>query len=80
VLAFSLMLRDKLNATGRYKVLLTRETDVFVELHARREFAERHMASLFVAVHADYAQASARCHHLFAARIGLEPTAALGQG
>ncbi|HMF13362.1 MAG TPA: N-acetylmuramoyl-L-alanine amidase, partial [Gemmataceae bacterium] len=56
VLAFSLKLRDKLQSTGRYKVLLTRETDTFVELNARREFAERQLASLFVAVHADYAQ------------------------
>jgi len=80
VLAFSLMLRDKLNATGRYKVLMTRDTDVFVELHARREFAERHMASLFVAVHADYAQASARGATIYSlrarsARISrIEPT------
>jgi N-acetylmuramoyl-L-alanine amidase len=54
VLAFSLKLRDKLNATGRYKVLLTRDTDVFVELNERREFAERNQAALFIAVHADY--------------------------
>ena len=81
VLAFSLMLRDKLNATGRYKVLMTRDTDVFVELHKRREFAEQHMASLFVAVHADYAQSEgARRHHLLAARVGVERPAALGQG
>src|SRR5262249_21693646 len=46
VLAFSLKLRDKLSATGRYKVLLTRETDVFVELNARRGFAERNGAAL----------------------------------
>jgi N-acetylmuramoyl-L-alanine amidase len=68
VLAFSLMLRDKLNATGRYKVLMTRETDVFVELNARREFAERHMASLFVAVHADYARSSARGATIYSLR------------
>src|SRR5215467_765310 len=68
VLAFSLVLRDKLNATGRYKVLMTRDKDVFVELHARREFAEQHMASLFVAVHADYAQASARGATIYSLR------------
>jgi N-acetylmuramoyl-L-alanine amidase len=68
VLAFSLMLRDKLNATGRYKVLMTRERDEFVELHARREFAERHQALLFVAVHADYAQASARGATIYSLR------------
>jgi N-acetylmuramoyl-L-alanine amidase len=68
VLAFSLMLRDKLNATGRYKVLMTRDKDVFVELNKRREFAEHHMASLFVAVHADYAQSSARGATIYSLR------------
>jgi N-acetylmuramoyl-L-alanine amidase len=68
VLAFSLTLRDKLNATGRYKVLMTRDTDTFVELNARREFAEKHMASLFVAVHADYANAKARGATIYSLR------------
>jgi N-acetylmuramoyl-L-alanine amidase len=68
VLAFGLKLRDKLNATGRYKVLMTRERDEFVELHARREFAERHRASLFVAVHADYAQSRARGATIYSLR------------
>ena len=68
VLAFSLKLRDKLQATGRYKVLLTRETDTFVELNARREFAERQLASLFVAVHADYAQSKARGATIYSLR------------
>ena len=64
----SLKLRDKLQATGRYKVLLTRETDTFVELNARREFAERQLASLFVAVHADYAQSKARGATIYSLR------------
>lgn len=68
VLAFSLMLRDKLNATGRYKVLMTRDTDLFVELNKRREFAEHNLAQLFVAVHADYAQASARGATIYSLR------------
>ena len=68
VLAFSLMLRDKLNATGRYKVLMTRDTDVFVELNKRREFAEHNLAPLFVAVHADYAQSSARGATIYSLR------------
>jgi N-acetylmuramoyl-L-alanine amidase len=68
VLAFSLKLRDKLQSTGRYKVLLTRETDTFVELNARREFAERQLASLFVAVHADYAQSNARGATIYSLR------------
>ncbi len=69
VLAFSLKLRDKLNATGRYKVLMTREKDVFVELNDRREFAERHQAALFIAVHADYTpRASARGATIYSLR------------
>src|SRR5215475_10692850 len=56
------------NGAVEKDVVLARETDVFVELHARREFAERHMASLFVAVHADYAQASARGATIYSLR------------
>ncbi|MGE0697551.1 MAG: N-acetylmuramoyl-L-alanine amidase [Hyphomicrobiaceae bacterium] len=59
VLAFSLMLRDRLMSTGRYHVLMTRDNDSFVELDERRAFAERHQASLFLAIHADYAGSSA---------------------
>jgi N-acetylmuramoyl-L-alanine amidase len=55
VLAFSLMLKDKLEKTGRYKVLMTRDKDVFVELDKRVDYAEAHKANLFIAVHADYA-------------------------
>ena len=72
VLAFSLKLRDKLNATGRYKVLMTRDTDMFVELNERREFAERHKAALFIAVHADYAtRAKARGATIYSLREGV---------
>jgi N-acetylmuramoyl-L-alanine amidase len=60
VLAFSLELREKLMATGRYRVLMTRSDDRFVTLHGRREFADKHKAALFIAVHADYANTGAR--------------------
>jgi len=55
VLAFSLMLKDKLEKTGRFKVLMTRDKDVFVPLGKRVDYAEEHKANLFIAVHADYA-------------------------
>jgi N-acetylmuramoyl-L-alanine amidase len=71
VLAFSLKLRDKLIASGRYKVLMTRDKDVFVELHERRAFAERSEAALFVAVHADYAQSKARGATIYSLREGV---------
>ncbi len=68
VLAFSLKLREKLQATGRYKVLMTRENDSFVELDDRRDFADRAKASLFIAVHADYAGSDARGATIYSLR------------
>jgi len=53
VLALGLMLRARLEATGRYKVHMTRSTDRFVKLHDRVSFARRHNADLFIALHAD---------------------------
>lgn len=68
VLAVSRMLRDKLAATGRFKVLMTRETDEFVPLDNRREFAEKHEAALFIAVHVDYAGSHARGATIYSLR------------
>ncbi len=69
VLSFSLKLRDKLAATGFYKVLMTRDRDVFIPLEERRSFAERHLAALFIAIHADYTQrASARGATIYSLR------------
>lgn len=71
VLAFSLALRDQLNATGRYKVLMTRDTDEFIPLSDRREFAERNKAALFIAIHADYAGSDARGATIYSLRDGV---------
>ncbi|MDX2204983.1 MAG: N-acetylmuramoyl-L-alanine amidase [Hyphomicrobiaceae bacterium] len=68
VLAFSHKLREKLEASGRYKVLMTRSDDTFVELNARREFGEQNKAQLFVAVHADYANSNARGATIYSLR------------
>ena len=59
VLAFAKTLRDRLRATGRYRVLMTRDKDVFIPLSDRVKFAEDHNAALFIAIHADYARSSA---------------------
>ncbi|MEO1207003.1 MAG: N-acetylmuramoyl-L-alanine amidase [Pseudomonadota bacterium] len=59
VLEFAKVLRDRLEATGRYKVLMTRDTDKFISLDGRRRFAEKMGAELFIAVHADYAKSNA---------------------
>ena len=59
VLSFGLQLREILQATGRYKVLMTRDKDVFVTLGNRRKFAEQRKANLFISIHADYARSKA---------------------
>ena len=59
VLAFSHTLKNLLGKTGRYRVKMTRNKDVFISLDKRREFAEAHTAALFIAVHADYARTNA---------------------
>ncbi|MFA5956299.1 N-acetylmuramoyl-L-alanine amidase [Hyphomicrobium sp.] len=60
VLAFGLVLRDLLEKTGRYKVLMTRSDDTFIPLDERTRYAERNKASLFIAIHADYSDEGSR--------------------
>ena len=49
----ALELRRQLEATGRYRVALTRTRDVFIPLERRVATAQRQGASLFVSMHAD---------------------------
>ena len=60
VLAFGLVLRDLLEKSGRYKVLMTRSDDTFIPLDERTRYAERNKASLFIAIHADYSDEGSR--------------------
>jgi N-acetylmuramoyl-L-alanine amidase len=53
VLDFSLMLRDKIEKTGKYRVAMTRTDDTFVALADRVELARARQASLFISIHAD---------------------------
>jgi N-acetylmuramoyl-L-alanine amidase len=52
-LAAARQLADTLTATGRYRVLLTRDKDVFLKLRQRVEIARKNNADLFISLHAD---------------------------
>lgn len=52
-LAMALELRKQLEGTGRYRVSLTRETDVFLRLQERVQKARAAGADLFLSIHAD---------------------------
>jgi N-acetylmuramoyl-L-alanine amidase len=54
VLTFALLLRDKLEHTGKYRVAMTRSDDTFIPLGERVRFARAQQASLFVSIHADF--------------------------
>ncbi len=53
VYEFCIELRRQLEATRRYKIVMTREGDQYVDLDDRVEIARRANASLFVSIHAD---------------------------
>ena len=53
VLEFALMLRDKLEQTDKYRVVMTRTDDRFVELGERIRLARQRHAQLFISVHCD---------------------------
>ena len=53
VFDFVRTLAQKLEATKRYKVTLTRDSDIFVPLDERVRIAREAHASLFISVHAD---------------------------
>jgi N-acetylmuramoyl-L-alanine amidase len=54
VLKFAERLKQKLAATGRYEIHLTREDDTFLPLKERVAFAQKRGAGLFLSIHADY--------------------------
>jgi N-acetylmuramoyl-L-alanine amidase len=53
VLEFCLMLKEKLESTGKYRVAMTRTDDTFIALADRVSFARDRKAALFISVHAD---------------------------
>jgi N-acetylmuramoyl-L-alanine amidase len=52
-LEFALALRDKLERTGKYRVVMTRTDDQFVPLADRVKFARERKAQLFISIHCD---------------------------
>jgi N-acetylmuramoyl-L-alanine amidase len=53
VLDFGLLLRDKLEKTGKYRVVMTRTDDTFVPLVERVRLARTRQAQLFISIHCD---------------------------
>ena len=53
VLAFAVALRDRIEKSGKYRVVMTRTDDTFIPLDDRVKFARSQSASLFVSIHAD---------------------------
>ena len=53
VLGFGLALRDRLEKSGKYRVVMTRTDDTFIPLADRVRIARNQSAALFVSIHAD---------------------------
>ena len=53
VLGFGLTLRDRIEKSGKYRVVMTRTDDTFIPLADRVKVARNQSAALFVSIHAD---------------------------
>jgi N-acetylmuramoyl-L-alanine amidase len=53
VLEFAKQLHDRLESTGKYRVLMTRSDDTYISLGDRVRFARANKAALFISIHAD---------------------------
>ncbi len=53
VLAFGKALKDQLEASGRYRIVMTRDDDRFLSLADRVQAGRNEQADLFISIHAD---------------------------
>jgi N-acetylmuramoyl-L-alanine amidase len=53
VLGFGLALRDRIEKSGKYRVVMTRDDDTFIPLDERVRIARSQSAALLVSIHAD---------------------------
>ena len=53
VLGFGLALRDRIEKSGKYRVVMTRTDDTFIPLYDRVKVARNASAALFISIHAD---------------------------
>jgi N-acetylmuramoyl-L-alanine amidase len=53
VLDFAMLLRDKIEKTGKYRVVMTRSDDTFIALNERVRIARSNQAQLFISIHCD---------------------------
>ncbi len=61
VLNIAQYMAEELRARTNFKVILTRSSDRFIDLHGRVEIARRHQGDLFLSIHANSARSS-RAH------------------
>lgn len=82
VLALGLKLEHELLASRRFRVAMTRRTDVFIPLGDRVSFARKHGASVFVSIHANASHdhhARGACVYRFAYRASSAASAAVAR-
>lgn len=53
VLSAAMTIKNELEKTGRYQVIMTRSRDVFLKLRNRSRIAHNKQADLFISIHAD---------------------------
>ena len=53
VLSAARTIKEELERTGRYEVILTRNRDIYVKHRARSHVAHAHQADLFISIHCD---------------------------